>query len=47
MSEWVLNKLFDLLNLREKRGLTTIFTSNYSFSDLESLQDDAIKSRFE
>ena len=47
ISEWVQNKLFDLLNLREKRGQLTIFTSNYSFDNLESLKDPAMKSRFE
>jgi len=47
MSEWVQNKLFDLLNKRDKRDLITIFTSNAGFNNLDIFSDKAIKSRFE
>lgn len=46
MSEWVENKLFDLLNKRDKRNLVTIFTSNIDMQNLKSSWDLALKSRF-
>lgn len=45
-SEWVMNKMFELLNIRDKRWLVTIFTSNYPFEELSIFADKAIKSRF-
>lgn len=47
MSEWVENKLFDLLNYRDKKNLITIFTSNLWFNELNIFSNLAIKSRFE
>ena len=46
MSEWVENKLFDLLNTRDKRNLVTIFTSNYWFDSLKIFTNKALESRF-
>lgn len=46
MSEWVENKLFDLLNNRDKKNLVTIFTSNRNIWEGLIFSDKAIQSRF-
>lgn len=46
-SQWVIERLYSLINFRVSNGLTTIYTSNISLDEIESRLGPRVRSRIE